>query len=71
MALSLSRYLKREDLSPTAFARLVGVRQSTIWRLLHLPRTPTLDVATRIERVTTGAVPASVWTKGRKRRFSR
>lgn len=43
------------------FARRAQISQGFLSQLLAKRRTPSLDVAVRIERLTAGAVPVSSW----------
>lgn len=61
--LSLRDYLSVNAIRQGCFARLVGVRQPTVSRLVSGKTRPSLDLALRIETETKGKVPASVWAE--------
>lgn len=54
--MTLERYLKRHDLTASAFAKHAGVATSTITRILRGEMSPTLGLAKRIETATGGKV---------------
>lgn len=54
----LTTYLKKNGLTDTAFAGLVGVGQATISRY-HRGRFPSIEQIIKIEEVTGGAVKAN------------
>lgn len=58
LGMKLSAYLKAEGLSPTAFARRVGVNQSTIARLVSGQRGASMSLIARIKDATNGVVTA-------------
>lgn len=45
----------------TVWAARLGITKSYLSELLNGNRTPSLEVAVRIQRVTNGAVPAASW----------
>lgn len=55
-AMTLRDWLKKQGMTPTAFARLMGVSHSTVLRYLSGDRIPEKDVMERIARETGGAV---------------
>jgi DNA-binding transcriptional regulator YdaS (Cro superfamily) len=57
----LRRYLKRNQLSPRAFALREGVNPSSISRALQGKRGLTVESAAKVERGTRGEVPAASW----------
>ena len=62
--MTLIEYLAKEQLSESAFARILGVPNSTVHRWVHVrtkggaPRRPSMALLPRIERVTGGKVAA-------------
>ncbi len=54
--MTLADYLVSKGLKPASFARQVGVAASTVTRILDGSRRPTLDVAVKIVRATSGEV---------------
>jgi DNA-binding transcriptional regulator YdaS (Cro superfamily) len=61
---SLAQYLDTHSMSPTEFARRLGVRDTTVLRWAADTRTPSVTWALAIERHTDGAVPVASWTEG-------
>ena len=57
----LKQYLQSTGERQTDFARRAQISQGFLSQLLAKRRTPSLDVAVRIERLTGGAVPAESW----------
>ena len=47
--------------SRTAWAADLGISKSYLSDLLNGKKTPSLDLAVRIQRMTGGAVPAHIW----------
>lgn len=56
-----AEYITKSGDSRAAWAARVGVSRSYLSDMLNGKKTPSLDVAVRIERLTGGAVPASSW----------
>jgi plasmid maintenance system antidote protein VapI len=56
MGMSLHEYLAEEQISPTAWAKKVGIPQPVISRLLAGTRTVSLKTAIRIQEATGGQV---------------
>jgi plasmid maintenance system antidote protein VapI len=52
----LENYLTDNHLTTKAFADVLGVHQSTVWRLAKRKLTPTLPLALLIEKETGGRV---------------
>lgn len=59
----LRSYLSDNNLRQAEFAAAVGATQATISGLVNGTRSPSLDLAVRIERETKGAVPVSSWVQ--------
>ena len=57
----LSDHLCAAELTQSQFAKRVGVDQATISKLCRGVLMPSLPLAVRIERATSGAVSASSW----------
>lgn len=57
----LSRWLAEHRVQQAAFAQGVGVSKGYLTQLLTRTRTPSLDLAVRIETATDGIVPARSW----------
>jgi len=53
---ALSTYLEKNNLSPTQFAKLNGLKQPTIWRIINLKYKPNPQTAQKIQQATGGAV---------------
>ncbi len=60
---ALRSYLAAKGMTATDLATRLGVRISTITRLLNGERGPSLSMALDIEKVTRGAVPVKCWPK--------
>ncbi len=56
-----AEYIRKCGESRAAWATRIGVSRSYLSDMLNGKKTPSLDVAVRIERLTQGAVPASSW----------
>lgn len=54
--MKLLEYLAIEQTNPNAFARKLGVPNSTVHRWVHGQRKPSMSLLPRIERVTDGKV---------------
>lgn len=54
--MKLLEYLVMEQTNPNAFARKLGVPNSTVHRWVHGQRKPSMALLPRIERVTGGQV---------------
>jgi len=55
--MELSEYLQRKKLTVTAFAKIAGVPQPTVWRILNGKiNNPSPNIAERIEKATGGSV---------------
>lgn len=63
MVSQLAAYLDNHDITNAEFARLLGVRDSTVFRWATRKRIPTVTWAFAIEKATGGAVRASSWGK--------
>lgn len=59
---SLSTYRAENGVSQRSFAKMIGVDQSIVSRLEN-GMVPSLTLAARIERATSGKVPALSWIK--------
>jgi transcriptional regulator with XRE-family HTH domain len=57
----LFRHLKRKKLTQAAFARLAGITEAQVSRLLSKKRRPSNDTAHAIDAATGGEVPAKAW----------
>ena len=60
-ACKLSAFLKRERMAQSLFAERIGVRDSTVSRLIKGERTPSLNLAKRISDETRGDVTTDEW----------
>lgn len=60
----LRSFLKRARKTQRDFARACGVTPSMLSKMLTGDRTPSLAVATKIEKSTAGRVKATGWSKG-------
>lgn len=59
----LRDYLTKNDVRQAAFATGIGVSKGYVTELLNGSKTPSLQLAFRIEAATQGAVPASSWVQ--------
>lgn len=59
--MKLSDYLGTKGILPSHFAKALGVKASTVHRLLTGERAPSLEMVERIERVTGGKVRFHDW----------
>lgn len=57
----LKQYRAEKKISQAAFARMVGALQSTISKIELKVQIPSLDLAVRIDRATSGEVAPSDW----------
>lgn len=57
----LWRHIKKKKLTQAAFARLAGLTEAQVSRLLSRKRRPSNDTAHAIEAATDGDVPAKAW----------
>ena len=62
--MTLDEYLIRNGISRAAFARAIGSHRSAVTMMCQGVIKPSLERAVRIELVTNGAVPPSVWING-------
>ncbi|HYI40020.1 MAG TPA: hypothetical protein VE053_06850 [Allosphingosinicella sp.] len=64
---ALRSYLDNHDIRPAAFARAISYDKGNFHRLLHAEDAfwPSLELALRIERETSGAVPMSLWAEAK------
>lgn len=63
MTTALDRYMTANGLKDADFATLIGRDRSMVHRLRHGRVRPSLDVAARIEEVTSGEVPMNSWVQ--------
>ncbi len=56
-----SEFIRTSGQSRTTWADRLGVSRSYLSDILNGNKTPSLDLAVRIERLTDGAVPARSW----------
>ena len=62
----LADYLAREEIKPAEFARRLNYDKGNFHRLLNSDDFwPSLDLAFRIDRETSGAVPMSAWARAK------
>jgi transcriptional regulator with XRE-family HTH domain len=54
--MKLPDYLKRENITPSAFAERMGMPSSTITRILRGERKPSFEVTKKISEATNGEV---------------
>lgn len=54
-------FIAKSGETRSAWADRLGISKSFLSELLNGNRTPSLDLAVRIERMTDGAIPASCW----------
>lgn len=59
--MTLGQYLKASEQTQRDFARAVGVSASYMNELVQGSKTPSLSVASKIEKITAGAVPISAF----------
>lgn len=57
----LREYIERRNVDRREFAATLGISRGFLSLLESGKRSPGLDLAVRIERMTAGAVPASSW----------
>lgn len=57
----LRTYLSENKITQEAFAATIGVTQATVSKLAARAIGPSLDLAIKIERATSGAVPVEAW----------
>ena len=69
--MKLAAYLRKNSLSPAAFARATGISRACVSRFLtdkeDQRRTPSLNLAQRIKEATDGAVALEDWPTSTKR----
>mgnify|MGYP000330001373 CR=1 FL=1 len=58
---NLATYLNSRGISQREFARLLGVDPSIVSRLVHGLMRPSLELAVKIERLTSGRIKAASW----------
>ena len=61
--MTLAQYLKRENLTQAQLAERLGASQGAVSKLVSGDRSPSWEMAARIEAVTSGAVPVAVWAQ--------
>lgn len=61
---AFSRWLDGARITRAAAAEGLGISRAHVDRLCRNARRPSLALATRIERYTDGAVPATSWASG-------
>lgn len=59
--MQLHAWLKKEEMSVAAFARLIDKPFQTVWRWLRRGRTPDKDLRKLVRDVTRGEVKPSDW----------
>lgn len=64
----LGAFIKERDLSLSGFAAQVETHSAHLGRLISGERSPGLELALAIEKVTGGAVPASSWVESKGKR---
>ena len=64
--MKLSTYLKRKDISQTAFAKTLGIQQGVVSRWVTLGRIPNPILIAKVEKATRGAVTLKDWVKNAK-----
>jgi len=57
----LKKYFIASGIKQSDLADRLGISQAFLSQLLNGRRTPSLELAVRIERLTGGAVPAASW----------
>jgi len=67
MAMTLTEYLKRERITPNAFARQLGWPASRIHRLVHSQVRPSVDTVLDIFDASGGRVGLESWRIGREK----
>ncbi len=63
-AMTLQEYLRQHGITYRAFGETLGRDGAEVWRWAHGHRTPSLEMAARIENVTDEAVPAASFLSG-------
>lgn len=58
---ALKEHLKQERIAQRTFAARLGVSTGYMSEIVNGLKVPSLEVAVRIDRLTAGAVPPSVW----------
>jgi transcriptional regulator with XRE-family HTH domain len=61
--MTLSEYMKQKQITQVQLAARLGVHQGTIARLVSGDRSPSWELAAKIERATAGHVPVAVWAQ--------
>jgi plasmid maintenance system antidote protein VapI len=61
-------FLKKEGIQKTAFARSMGISRSMVNQIISGKKTPSLELAQRIQRITLGKVRADEWETKRRTR---
>lgn len=61
MKMKLSEYLGRIEMTQRDFAKLVGVHESTLSRILRFYDQPTVTFIKKVERLTLGKVGLEDW----------
>jgi len=67
MAMTLIEFLRREKITPNAFARQLGWPASRIHRLVHAQCRPSVDTVLDIFDASDGKVGLESWRIGRER----
>lgn len=57
----LKKYLKQTSLTQRDFAEVIGVSNGHLSQLISGQKSPSLELAVKIERETSGFVPANSW----------
>ena len=60
---ALKAYMTGRKWNATQLAAFLGVQVSTVTRLMHGARGPSLSMALHIEKKTAGAVPVKSWKR--------
>jgi len=61
--MTLREYLDQQEMRATAFAKLIGVSDATISRILAGTQYPSLATALAIEKVTKGKIKPGDWRR--------
>jgi DNA-binding transcriptional regulator YdaS (Cro superfamily) len=62
--MSLTEHLRRNEIRPSDFAKLIGRHPATVYRWLDGSTRPRWDEIEKIDNLTNGQVTASDWAAG-------
>ena len=54
--MKLKDYIQAEEISPNKFAKLSGIPQPTVWRIINDKNCPSIGTAAKIQKAPSGKV---------------